>query len=376
MGTLRLATVFSGIGAVEQALIKMGKNFEVVFACDNGEIELDIPEEKIFKMIEGRSDLKANEIVKELYRSTNKKNYVKESYFANYESKITDDKWYEDVRFIDGKKYENKVDLFVGGSPCQSFSAIGKRGGLEDARGTLFYNYAKLVEDIKPKVFIYENVVGMMTHDKGKTWKKIQEIFGGLGYHIHTKVLNSLDYGIPQDRKRIFVVGFKDKIDFDFPEPKVLKEGLFYYLEPKVDTKHYLGKKGFEFVTNPKYKNRASVKYIGNASDNIIKTQKANQQFNWNGDFIFEKFDPDKHNKSICDRGYKGEYADTIGFIRQLSHKECLKLMGFGKFDVVVPNVPAYRQIGNSIVVNVLEELIKSIYNSLPGVEYEDNGNC
>ena len=122
--------------------------------------------------------------------------FLKESYFVNY--KIDEESWFEDIRFIDGKKFENKIDLFVGGSPCQSFSMMGKRAGLEDARGTLFYEYARLVNEIKPKVFIYENVPGMINHDNGNTWKVVREIFESLGYKFYFQILNSKDYGIPQ----------------------------------------------------------------------------------------------------------------------------------------------------------------------------------
>ena len=165
---IRLATVFSGIGAIEQALKKNNEKFNIVFACDNGGREVSISKDEISELNQ-LNNFERNKIVKELYESTGKINYVKESYFANYN--IKEENWYEDIRFIDGSEYKDKVDLFVGGSPCQSFSAIGKRKGLEDARGTLFYEYARLIKEIQPKVFIYENVVGMLNHDKGKTWE-------------------------------------------------------------------------------------------------------------------------------------------------------------------------------------------------------------
>lgn len=136
------------------------------------------------------------------------------------------------------------------------------------------------------------------------------------------------------------------------------------YLEEHVETKHYLGQKGFEFVTNPKYKSRARVNH------EIIQTQKANQQFNWNGDFVFEPLEKVKNNESIMNRAYVGNWNGEIGVIRQLSYRECLRLMGFSdSFKVVVPNVPAYRQIGNSIVVNVLEAIFKSAFEAMRGVE-------
>ena len=362
MKKLRLATVFSGIGAPEQALNKMNIPYDIVFACDNGERELQLTKEEIIeKATKKEKDI--NEYVKELYNNLKKINYVKKSYMANYD--ITEEKWYEDIRFIDGKKYKDKVDLLVGGSPCQSFSIIGKRAGLNDARGTLFYEFARLIDEIQPKFFIYENVLGMLTHDKGNTWKHIKEIFESLDYKINVNILNSVDYGIPQNRKRLFVVGFKKhKINYREPDKIELTTSMKDYLGGHVETKHYLGQKGFEFVTNPKYKSRARVNH------EIIQTQKANQQFNWNGDFVFEPLEKVKNNESIMNRAYVGNWNGEIGVIRQLSYRECLRLMGFSdSFKVVVPNVPAYRQIGNSIVVNVLEAIFKSAFEAMRGVE-------
>lgn len=360
---IRLATVFSGIGAVEQALEKLNIDYEIVFACDNGERELKMSQEEILDRCAGLSNGEVNQIVKNLYNQTNKPNYVKQSYFANYD--IDENRWYEDIRFIDGTQFKNKIDILVGGSPCQSFSIIGKRAGLEDARGTLFYEFARLINESQPKVFIYENVLGMLSHDKGKTWKHIYEIFDSLGYKLYVKTLNAVNYGIPQDRKRIFVVGFKDNDScFEFPQSQNLTTSLFDYLEENVDAKHYIGKKGFEFISNPKNKNRARL------NQEVIQTQKANQQFNWNGDFIFEEYESIKDRADVLERAYVGEWNGKKGVIRQLSYRECLRLMGFSdQFKVVVPNVQAYRQIGNSIVVNVLEAILKQIFISLEDVK-------
>jgi len=358
MRTINIGTVFSGIGAPEQALKKLKVKSRIVFACDNGEIELPSTAEEIKKQIVGMSNDQVNRYIKNLYASTGKINYMKESYFANYD--IDEENWYEDIRFMSGKKYAGKVDILVGGSPCQSFSIIGKRAGLEDTRGTLFYDFARLISETKPKVFIYENVPGMLAHDKGKTWKVISEVFDSLGYKIYKELLNAKDYGIPQDRRRLFVVGFKDKsVDFRFPKAIPLTTSFFDYLEDDrtVDPKHYLGQKGFEFVTAPKYRNRARV------NPDIIQTQKANQQFNWNGDFVFVPIKKVRNIPSIMSRAYVSTWEGKEGVIRQLTYKECLRLMGFtDDFKVVVPNVPAYRQAGNSIVVNVLECIFKEIF--------------
>ena len=358
MTNLRVATVFSGIGAFEQALKKQKIPNEIVFACDTGERYVDFDEKSLPSNFVQLPNYKRESIVSKIYNKTKKANYVKESYFANYQ--INDKQWFTDIRFIDGKEFNGKVDIFVGGSPCQSFSAIGKRKGLNDTRGTLFYDYARLVKEICPKVFIFENVPGMLNHDGGKTWSIIRKTFEELGYKLFFRVLNSMDYGMPQDRKRLFVLGFKDKnASFSFPKGTKLKTTMFDYLEPIVDSKHYLGKKGFEFVTNPKYRNRAKV------NSNIIRTQKANQQFNWNGNFVFEELDEKKHTKEILKRAYVGKWNGKTGVCRQLSHRECLRLMGFSDdFKIVVPNIQAYRQAGNSIVVNVLEAIICQIYEA------------
>lgn len=356
---LNIATVFSGIGAPEFALKKLGIDHNLVFACDNGEIEIKEDFDSLNNIVSKFTDSQKSEYIKEIYRKTKKHNYVKDSYFANYS--ISEDRWYEDIRFLDGSKYKNKVDILVGGSPCQSFSIIGKRAGLEDTRGTLFYDYARLISDIQPKAFIYENVLGMLNHNKGNTWKVIKEVFDSLGYKISYSILNAIDYGIPQIRKRLFVVGIKNnKKTFNFPKPMTLNKTMFDFLENDVEAKFYLGKKGFEFVTNSKYKNRARV------NQDIIMTQKANQQFNWNGDFVFVPFEQIKNNKEIMSRAYIGNFNGKMGAIRQLTHKECLRLMGFtDDFKVVVPNVHAYRQAGNSIVVNVLEGIFKELLKVL-----------
>lgn len=137
---IRLATVFSGIGAIEQALLKQKIPYEIIFACDNGERNLEKDRETIIKEIKNKNliDSGIQSYIKQLYEETSKRNFVKDSYFANYN--IEEDKWHEDIRFINGLKYNNDVDLFVGGSPCQSFSNMGKGAGSKILEEHYFMN--------------------------------------------------------------------------------------------------------------------------------------------------------------------------------------------------------------------------------------------
>ena len=354
MKKLSIATVFSGIGAPEQALIKQHIKYEIMFACDNGERELPYSQEEITEQA-AKKNVMINNYVKELYNNLKKENYVKKSYFANYD--IDEDRWSEDIRFLNGKPFKDKIDLFIGGSPCQSFSISGKRLGLEDTRGTLFYEYARLVDEMQPKVFIYENVPGMLNHDKGNTWKVISEIFDSLNYSWKLYSLKATDFGIPQNRTRIFVIGFKNSLGIDpndiVLETKELDVEVKDFLEEYVDDKYYHGEKGFKWITKPlSLKKRVSI------NSKIARTQAANQQFNWCGDMIFES----NPTRIFPSRVYHGEFNGEYGVARKLTPRECLRLMGFSdKFKIVVPDQQMYRQAGNSIVVNVLESIINGV---------------
>ncbi len=368
--TINVATLFSGIGAIEQALKRLKLKHKIIFA---GDIDKN----------------------------------CKASYFANYD--IDEKNWHDDITAFSAKKYKNKVDLLVGGSPCQAFSMVGNRLGMEDTRGTLFYEFARIVKECKPKVFIYENVKGLLSHDKGNTWKVVQAVFQELGYRYYPQTLNSKDYGIPQHRERIFVVGFKDKnTGFSFPRKIPLESSMQDFLEDYTDSKYYLKSKGVKFVTSSWNRQKKYTQINGD----VALCQKANQQFNWHGDFIFEgvkdqiQFDEfvfnikdveekyylsKKVKKYVLAGGTKNfktskdtdlEIARPLlqtmhkmhragvdnyvthnkGKIRKLTPRECLRLMGFGDdFKIVVSDTQLYRQAGNSIVVDVLIALLKEM---------------
>ena len=367
---IKLATAFSGIGSIEHALIRLGLNHEIVFACDNDA-------------------------------------FVEESYKKNYQ--VDSKAWFNDVSNIDGKKFKNKIDLFVGGSPCQSFSMVGNRGGLEDTRGTLFYDFARIVKEAKPKVFIYENVKGLLSHDGGKTWDIVKNTFNSLGYKFYFDVLNSKHYGVPQNRNRVFVIGFKDKkTRFEFPSRIPLEVKMQDFLEDTIDSKYFLKDKGVKFVTSIKNQKKSFTQVNGD----IALCQKANQQFNWHGDFIFkeikDKLSFNEHVfeiKNVSDKYYLSDkvadyvlkegtkkfktnstetdlsiarpllqsmhkmhragvdnYVTHSGRIRKLTPRECLRLMGFrDDFEIVVSDTQMYRQTGNSIVVDVLIAILKQM---------------
>lgn len=370
-----------------------------------GQLHEKITYMNIQKQLEALGDDwdKRKEVVDLLYKDVWKRNKVKQSYLANYKLAERDFHW--NVAFLDGKEYAEKVDLFVGGSPCQSFSLVGKQRGLDDTRGTLFYEYARLVDEIRPKVFIYENVRAVTSHDGGKTWSKMQEVFLELGYTFSWKVLNAKNYGIPQNRERLFVVGIRKDLEncenFEFPKEIPLKRVMKDFLIDNAPGGYFLPKKGAEFVTMEKNLSKRFTQIDGE----IQLCQKKNQEFNWHGDFVFqseaeakEKNIPDlekyflseKVRKYVLSTGTKNfyskpeidleiarplltsmhkmhragvdNYVTTDGRLRKLTPRECLRLMGFSdEFKIVVSDTAMYQQAGNSIVVDVLIHIMKSI---------------
>ncbi len=348
------------------------------------------------------------EYVDNLYRGKESLNKVRTSYMANYKIKAEDFHW--NVSFLDGRQYEDKVDLFVGGSPCQSFSLVGKQRGLEDTRGTLFYEYARLVGEIKPKVFIYENVKALLSNDDGKTWDTVSRVFTELNYTWEKMVLNAKDFGIPQNRERVFVVGFRNDLvleqEFGVPKPFPLEKKMQDFLLENVSGRYYLPEKGVDFVT----KEKNLVKRYTQIDGEVQLCQKKNQQFNWHGDFVFVEETKDKEKtmedlekyflsekvrKYVLASGTKNfysrpqtdleiarpllttmhkmhragvdNYVTTEGRLRKLTPRECLRLMGFcDSFKIVVSDTAAYQQAGNSIVVDVLIHIMKSVLESYP----------
>lgn len=263
--------------------------------------------------------------VDNLYKGKEKSNFVKQSYTANYD--INDEHFHWNVSFLDGKQYRNQVDLFVGGSPCQSFSLVGKRRGLSDTRGTLFYEFARLVDEIQPKVFIYENVKGLLDHDGGKTWSVMQQVFSDLNYNWKFEVLNAKHYSIPQNRERVFVVGIRNDLqaqsEFVFPKPVPLTRTMKDFLLDNVSGNYYLNDLGVQFVTSEKNLQKRYTQVSGN----IQLCQKANQQFNWHGDFVFVEEDKinSEENKSAKVNRYTLSEDTEVYIIKNNDPEKTLK---------------------------------------------------
>lgn len=216
---LKVGTDFSGIGSPETALKRLNIPHENVFACDIDK-------------------------------------YAKASYLELHDP----GKFYDNITTRDHTKVE-RLDLYVAGFPCQAFSYAGKREGFADeTKGTLFFDVAEFIRTNKPTCFILENVRGLVSHDKGRTFQIITDILSngggslngqvgldtidnGLGYHVYYKILNSKDFGVPQNRERIFIVGFRNWREFSFPKEMPLDKSLKDVLEDNVDEKFYLSKK-------------------------------------------------------------------------------------------------------------------------------------
>lgn len=135
-----------------------------------------------------------------------------------------------DITNVDFKPFRGKIDIVTGGFPCQAFSYAGKKLGLEDTRGTLFYEFARCVKETAPSVFMAENVRGLISHDNGRTLSTIIDVFTELGYYVQYKLLNAVDYGVPQKRERIVIIGINELGDFEFPKKiksiKTLRDAL------------------------------------------------------------------------------------------------------------------------------------------------------
>ncbi len=263
----------------------------------------------------------------------------------------------EDIRKL-GIEDLPDFDFLLGGFPCQAFSIAGYRQGFKDekGRGNLFFDIARIIEARKPEGFLLENVKNLKSHDNGKTFRVIEKTLKELGYHIQTKVLNTMDYGnVPQNRERIYIVGFKDKNRadrFSFPEPVKLRRKVTHLLDKKVPEKYYYnGKPLYEklkhFVKEEGKVYQWRRQYVRENKSGVCPTLTANMGMGG-------------HNVPII--------KDKKG-IRKLTPRECARIQGFSD-DYKLPEIAdsaLYKQLGNSVSVPVIEAVAKQMKKVLNG---------
>lgn len=420
---IKVGSDFSGVGAFNQALNRLGINYEEVFACDMDKYS----------------------------RQTFIQNYGEPSYFP------------ENV--YDREIPAVSLDIYMTSPPCQAFSIAGKRLGKEDERGILFFNSLEFIKKNKPRFFIFENVRGLLSHDKvnkkdkvGRTFTEWVEHLGGksvngvatmmpiedsVPYHLHWKVLNAKNHGVPQNRERVFLIGIRDDQDnsFTWPEEEELTKRLKDVLENEIDDKYFLSEKmingftkhndnhnekGTGFIFTPKdgddVANCLRANMFKHApTDNSIRINSATSRgyeeatdgdsINFSvpnsktrrgrvGKGVAQTLDTacnqgviqyndkrlnetiqqnelpvgmpkviDTYNRKVQDHSptLTEPHHNTTrlwdGFkIRRLTPRECFRLMDFpDTFTWPVSDSQAYKQAGNSIVVRVLEKIIKNL---------------
>lgn len=405
---IKVGSDFSGVGAFNQALIRLRIDYTEVFACDMDK-------------------------------------YARQTFIHNYGEPA-----YYPTNVYDREIPSESLDIYMTSPPCQAFSMAGKRLGKDDKRGILFFNSHEFIQTNKPRYFIFENVKGLLSDDSGKTFSEWVNLLGGksvngnatmfpypdaVPYHIYWKVLNAKDYGVPQNRERVFIIGIRDDADnsFRFPVEEHLTKRLKDVLEDEVINKYYLSEKMVDYLTHRSkdgfnggkvnFKEESDIAVCITKSsaslditDNIIKVKSATAkgyEEATEGDSInFNNLESETRRGRVgkgvantldtyCNQAVMvGDYRTDEGFrwrkdgnspaimammrdtwkenftgqnppivkqlneykIRRLTPRECFRLMDFpDTFTWPVSDSQAYKQAGNSIVVNVLYKILKNL---------------
>lgn len=403
---LKVGSDFSGVGAFNQALLRLGKPFKEVFACDMDK-------------------------------------FARETFIHNY-----GEPEYYPTNVYDREIPKESLDIYMTSPPCQAFSLAGKRLGKDDKRGILFFNSYEFIEKNKPRFFIFENVKGLLSDDNGNTFNEWVNMLGGksvnglpvlfpyedcVPYHLYWKVLNAKEHGVPQNRERVFLVGIRDDQDnlFRWPLEEHLIKRLKDVLEDEVDDKYFLSdntiEKLIEYDTKQKENNNgfgakfhdtngtmSALKVDGGGCDDLIKIKSATSkgyEEATEGDSINFSVPNSQTRRGRVGKGVAqtldtacnqavmvGDYRTDEGFrwredgnspcimastrdtwrenftaqnppittdgckIRRLTPRECFRLMDFpDTFTWTVSDSQAYKQAGNSIVVNVLYKILKNL---------------
>jgi len=285
---LTVGTTFSGIGAPEQAFKNLGLLYKVKWACD-----------------------------------INK--HAKKTWLANHECDI----FYEDVTKLNMGTLEY-VDIYIFGFPCQSYSSNGGRAGLEDHRGKLIYNSLEILKVKQPKYFIAENVEGLLTHDNGKTFQIILKAMVSQGYKVYWKLLNSKHFGVPQSRKRVYIVGIHNTIirNFSFDMYTDGIKNIKDILETNIPHEYLLNERGIKHCMTTSF-----------MSDRCY-------------------YDP---MTAPCLR-LNADYFCFNGVYRHLTTIEMKRLQGFpDEFKMPVSINQQVKQLGNSMTVNVIQSVLNNL---------------
>ncbi len=264
-----------------------------------------------------------------------------------------------DITLVDETTIPNH-DILCAGFPCQAFSISGKQRGFEDSRGTLFFDVARIVKEKKPKVVFMENVKNFATHDNGKTLEVVKGTMEELGYQFFQAVLNSVDYGVPQKRERIYMVCFRNDLnisEFSFPKKLKLEKHVEDYLLDEKDVPEKLFVTRQDTVFKEDFKETYSNKTI-----RIGTVNKGGQ-----GERIYSI-----KGIAITLSAYGGGiFAKTGGYLvnsktRRLHPRECARIMGYpDSYEIASNDNQAYKQLGNSVVIDVLQYIVNEIADAL-----------
>lgn len=272
--------------------------------------------------------------------------HVKKVYQQNF-GDIPDD----DITKVDEKKIENH-DILCAGFPCQAFSISGNRKGFEDSRGTLFFDVARIIKEKRPKIIFMENVKNFAVHDGGKTLSVVKQTIEDLGYQFNYKVLNPVDYGVPQKRERIYMVCFRNDLgitQFEYPSKVRLEKHVEdFLLENDEDVSHLYVDRTDTYL---------NVRDIETYSDKTIRVGIVNK--GGQGERIYSP-----KGIAITLSAYGGgAFAKTGGYLingktRRLHPRECARIMGYPENYKIDENPnQAYKQFGNSVIIDVLQRI-------------------
>lgn len=312
---LKIISLFSGVGGIDISFEK--NNCNIIFA----------------------NDFDKNAVI---------------TYNTNFKNKAI----LSDITTYDISKIDNG-DILIGGFPCQPFSIAGYRKGFDDTRGTLFFNIANILKEKKPKVVMLENVKNLISHDNGNTIQVILNTLKELGYYVKHAVLNASEYGnMPQNRERIYIIGFIDKSaykNFVFPDPIPLTKSLrdIIDFDNKIEDKYYYTKSKYPKII------KAFEKF----------EPKEGSIYQWRRVYLREN----KNGFIPCLTANMGTGGHNVPLvytkygIRKLTPKECFNAQGFPN-DFVLPEISdshLYKQAGNSVCVGVIERIVKNILIAL-----------